>query len=418
MISGPHSSWVEVDLDALRHNFRQLQAVVAPAGLLAVVKSEAYGHGLVPVAETLLEEGAWGLGVAAAWEGLRLREAGVQAPIVVLGPVLPAEMEGAIRGGLAPAVFDLELAEELSLRSQARGRRTRVHVKVDTGLGRLSVPAEEARDFVQAVAALPGLEIEGIYSHLADAEGLDQSYTIRQYQRFQKCLEELEEAGIRIPLRHLAGSAAGMLLHEARLDLVRTGISLYGLWPAEETRLLMVSRGMDLLRFVNEQFQAPSGGRLDPTEGFLRPVLAFKTVIVQVKTVPAGSCIGYGCTFESTRETRVAVLPIGYADGYDRHLGNRGEVLVRGRRARIIGRICMNLCMADVTDLPEVEPGDEVVLIGRQGEVAISAEEVARKVGTINYEIVTRIPVHVPRVYLGRRPAPPEPPEVEATAAG
>lgn len=406
MITSPHLSWVEVDLDHVRHNFQQLQTLVAPAGLLPVVKSEAYGHGLIPVSAAVAEMGAWGLGVVAASEGIRLRQEGFTCPLVVLGPVLPAEMDEAIRHDLAPAVFDLELARELSRRSVAQGRRTRVHVKVDTGLSRLALPAEEALDFVLEVSRLPGLEIEGIYSHFADAEGLDQSYTLRQYNRFQACLARLEQAGLRIPRRHISGSAAGMLLHEARLDLVRLGISLYGLWPAEETRLLMVSRGTDLLRLVNEEFRnGNSGERADPTRGMLRPALSFKTVVVQVKDVPAGSCVGYGCSYETTRETRVAVLPVGYADGYDRHLGNSAEVLVRGRRARVVGRICMNLCMADVTDIPGVEAGDEVVLIGRQGDAVLPAEELARKIGTINYEVVTRIPMHVPRVYLGR-PAP------------
>lgn len=406
MINAPHMSWVEVDLDAVRHNFLQLKSLVAPAGLLPVVKSEAYGHGLVPVAAAVVELGAWGLGIVSASEGIRLRQEGFTCPLVVLGPVIPAEMDEAVRHGLAPAVFDLDLARELSRRSQALGRRTRVHVKVDTGLGRLSVPAEQALDFVLEVSRLPGLELEGIYSHLADAEGLDQSYTLRQYNRFQSCLAQLEQAGLDIPVRHIAGSAAGMLLHEARLDLVRLGISLYGLWPAEETRLLMVSRGTDLLHLVNEPFRnGNSGERADPTRGMLKPALSYKTVVVQVKDVPRGSCVGYGCSYETTRDSRVAVLPIGYADGYDRHLGNSAEVLVRGRRARVVGRICMNLCMVDVTDIPEVESGDEVVLIGRQGDAVLPVEELAKKIGTINYEVVTRIPMHVPRVYLGK-PAP------------
>lgn len=401
MITTPHTAWVEVDLDAVRHNFLQLQSLVSPSGLLPVVKSEAYGHGLVAVSAAVTELGAWGLGIVSAAEGVRLRHEGFTCPLVVLGPVLPAEMDESIRQRLSPAVFDLDLASELSRRSVALGRRTPVHVKVDTGLGRLSVTSDQALDFVLAVSRLPGLEIEGIYSHFADAEGLDQSYTLRQYNRFQRCLALLEEAGLRIPVRHIAGSAAGMLLHEARLDLVRLGISLYGLWPAEETRLLMVSRGTDLLRLVNEPFRNGSLERADPTRGMLKPALSFKTVVVQVKDVPTGSAVGYGCSFETARDTRIAVLPVGYADGYDRHLGNSAEVLVRGRRARIVGRICMNLCMADVTDIPEVESGDEVVLIGRQAGAVLPVEELARKIGTINYEVVTRIPMHVPRVYLG-----------------
>ncbi|MCE7871041.1 alanine racemase [bacterium CPR1] len=396
-----HKYWVEVDLGAIRHNFRRLQERIHPTGILAVVKSEAYGHGLLPVARVAVEEGAWGLGVVTAQEGLKLRQAGLMKPIVVLGPVIETEMERALQADLSLPVHELGLARHLSARAAAMGKSARIHLKVDTGLSRLSVPAEQALEFARAVMAMPNLELEGVYSHLADAEGLDQSYTLRQYQSFQGCLAELAAQGFRPRVRHIAASAAGLLLEATRFDLVRAGITLYGLWPAEETRLLLLSGGQDLLHALNRQFSAGDEVR----EDFLRPALSFKTVAAQVKDVPQGASVGYGCTFRTQRPTRLAILPLGYAEGYDRSLSNCGEVLIRGQRARVVGRVCMNMTMVDVTDVPDAAPGDEVVLIGRQGQQRVSAEEVAGWSGTINYEVVTRIPTVVPRIYRDERPS-------------
>lgn len=391
-----HKYWVEVDLAAIRHNFRRLQDRFRPAGILGVVKSEAYGHGLLPVAKVLAEEGAWGLAVVTAQEGHKLRQASIMKPIVVVGPVLAAEMDRALQADLSLPVHDLELARHLSARTQALGKRARIHLKIDTGLSRLSVPVEQSLDFARTVVALPGLELEGIYSHLADAEGLDQSYTLLQYQRFKTCLEDLAREGIRPRVRHIAASAAGMLLESTRFDLVRAGIALYGLWPAEETRLLLLSGGQDLLQSLNRQFSA--GAHVQ--EDFLRPALSFKTVAIQIKDVPRGASVGYGCTFRAQRDTRLAILPLGYAEGFDRGLSNAGVVLIRGQRARVVGRVCMNMTMVDVTDISEARAGDEVVLIGTQDGQRVSAEDMAGKIGTINYEVVTRIPPVVPRVYL------------------
>lgn len=391
-------AWVEVDLDAIRHNLRNLAACVAPGRFLAVVKSEAYGHGLLPIARVALQEGAWGLAVVTIGEALVLREAGIAGPIVVVGPVFPFELEEAVRADISIPVYSLEIADAVSATAIALKRTAKVHIKLDTGLSRLAVPVGAARPFLESVSRLPGLDIEGVYSHYADAEGLDQTYTLRQFRRFREGLALCQELGIRPRVRHISASAAGMLLADARLDLVRTGIAMYGLWPAEETRILMASRGQDLLSSVNELF---AGDQARPIDDFLRPALTYKTLVAQVKTLAAGTHVGYGCTYETSRETRVAILPVGYAEGYDRHLSNVGEVLVRGRRARVLGRICMNMTTVDVSDIPGVEMGDQAVLIGRQGEARISAEEVARKVGSINYEIVTRIPATIPRIYRG-----------------
>ncbi len=392
-----HKYWVEVDLVAIRHNFRKLQDKMRPSGILGVVKSEAYGHGLLPVAKVLVEEGAWGLSVVTAQEGLKLRQAGIMKPIVVVGPVIQSEMDRSLQADLSLPVHDLELARHLSARAVALGKTARIHLKIDTGLSRLSVPVEQSLDFARAVVALKGLELEGIYSHLADAEGLDQAYTLLQYGRFKSTLDQLAQEGIRPRVRHIAASAAGMLLEATRFDLVRTGIALYGLWPAEETRLLLLSSGQDLLQSLNQQFTAGA----EVKEDFLRPALSFKTVAVQIKDVPKGASVGYGCTFRTQRPTRLAILPLGYAEGFDRGLSNTGVVLIRGQRARVVGRVCMNMTMVDVTDIPDARAGDEVILIGSQHDQRVSAEDMAAKIGTINYEVVTRIPPVVPRVYIG-----------------
>ncbi|MHB2019216.1 MAG: alanine racemase [Candidatus Xenobia bacterium] len=388
-------TWVEVDLSRIVDNVRHLRRIVGPKPqLLAVVKSNAYGHGLIPVARTALGAGASFLGVAAAAEALELRAAGLDAPILLLGPALEEEQDDLIRADVRMAVFDLDTARRLSERGRALGRRALVHVKVDTGLGRLSVTEPQAAAFVQSVAEMPGLQVEGLYTHLADAEGMDQSYTMRQHATFRRIAEA---AGVQIPLRHLAGSAAAMLLPELRNDLVRIGISLYGLWPAEETRLLMLSQNRDLLALVNDEAAQTRG---DVRQlAFLKPALSWKALLAQVKEVPAHSTVGYGCTFEALRPTRIGVVSIGYADGFDRKLSNNGAMLVRGMRAPIVGRICMNLSMIDVTDIPGATAGDEVVLIGRQGDQELTAEEMANRVGTIHYEIVTRINWSIPRLY-------------------
>lgn len=392
----PHRAWVEVDLGAIRHNYRQLAHLVQPARVAAVVKSEAYGHGLLAVARTVLEEGAWGLCVVHVEEGVCLRQHGIECPILVVGPVLDFEMEAGITNRLTLAVFSEEQARALSKAAVGLGRNAKVHIKVDTGLARMSCFSEQAVPFVEHVAQLPGLELEGIYSHFADAEGLDQSYTLLQFSRFRDCVENLEQRGLAFSLRHISGSAAAMLLSEARLEVVRLGIALYGLWPAEETRLLMLSRGQDLLAVVNDQLR---NGQPHNLSELLLPALSYKTVAIQVKSVPAGCKVGYGCTYETQRPTRIAVLPVGYAEGFDRHLSNCGEVLIRGRRARVLGRVCMNLTVVDVTDIPEASAYDEVVLIGRQGAACLSAGEMANKIGTIHYEVVSRIPAHIPRLY-------------------
>jgi alanine racemase len=453
------NAWVEVDLSAIRDNFRQLRAIVGGGGpaagedkplppmigeappqapmigevppqapmigevppqaamigeappqaamigedkphLMAVVKSNAYGHGLVPVARAAVAAGATWLGVANVAEAVALRRGGINsAEIVILNPVLPAQVPAVIASNAIAVAFDHEVAEALAQAARACQGVLRVHAEVDTGLGRLSVLPEEAVAFVQGLRALSGLSVEGVYTHLADAEGLDQSHTLRQHARFSDVLTALAAQGFVPRYAHVAGSAAGMLLPELRHDIVRAGIALYGLWPSEETRLLMISREQDLNHLLHDASAQQRGVR--SIAAFLRPALRLVTRIAQVKQIPTGWNVGYGCTFEARRPTQVAVLPVGYADGVDRHLSNGGTVLVRGQRVPIIGRVCMNLTMVDVTDVAEVRCGDEVVLLGHQGKAQVTAQEWAERIGTIHYEVVTRLCWDLPRVYVG-----------------
>lgn len=398
-MSARHLAWVEVDLDAIAHNFVRLQEMAAPSRLMAVVKSFAYGHGLVPVARTVAAHGATAFCVASIDEAVALREAGISGFILVICPMLAEQAALAVRHDVTVAVFDLESAAAMGAVAASTGARLRVHAKIDTGLGRLSVLPDDGLAFVRALRAIEGLEVDGIYSHLADAEGLDQSMTLRQRASFEQVLDSLRNERVLPRHQHIAGSAAAMLMPALRYDFVRTGIALYGLWPSEETRLLMIAGTHSLPELLNDAEVQARGVRM--LASLLRPALQLKARITQIKEVPLGWSVGYGCTYRTRRPTRVAVLPLGYADGYDRGFSNDGYVLVRGQRAPVIGRVCMNLTMVDVTDVPDAAPDDEVVLIGRQGDEELSATYVAGIIGTIHYELVTRIRWDLPRVYQG-----------------
>lgn len=391
-----HRAWVEVDLERLRQNFRNLAALVKPARVAAVVKSEAYGHGLVPVAMALRDEDLWGVCVVTPDEGSILRRAGFDKPILVVGASFPEEMEQAVVDQLTLAVYDLEQARALSKAAAKVGCSVSAHLKFDTGLSRLASTTESASDFYKQVRSLPGLRLEGAYSHLADAEGLDQSYTREQYRRFCDTLEELGQEGFFPDLRHIGASAAALLLEKTRLDLVRIGISLYGFWPSEETRILHHGAMHNLAERLADEFSDRETVQL---ETLFSPVMSYRARVIQTKWLERDTKVGYGCTFETQRRTRVAILPVGYAEGYDRHLSNCGEVLLKGRRARVLGRICMNLTVVDVTDIEGVEQGSIATLLGEDGPGRITAEEWAAKIGTIQYEVVTRIPMSIPRVY-------------------
>ena len=368
-------TWVEVDLSAIGNNTRLVKKLVGPAvRVLVSLKADAYGHGALKVARTVLYNGASMLGVATMSEAVPLREAGITAPILVFGYIPPWQMREAVRLGLTVTLYTPEAVQALARTAQALDKAVRVHAKIDTGMARLGVRAERLDDVMELVQTIhahkPFLEFEGIYTHMASADAIDLSHSRQQLARFQRVLNLLDEYNLRPPIVHAANSATMLSLPEARFDMVRPGIAIYGLHPSTHLQLA-------------EGFQA---------------ALSFKTLVSQVKMIPAGECISYGCTYVTERPTRIAVLPVGYADGFRRSPQNWGYVLLHGQEAPILGRVCMDQCMIDVTDIPQVRVGDEVVLIGRQGQATLSAERVAERLGTINYEVVSEILARVPRV--------------------
>ncbi len=361
-------TWAEIDLDAIAWNVRNLKAHVGPGTMLmAVVKANAYGHGAVPVARAALEAGADRLAVNRAEEGVALRKAGIDAPILLLGPSLPSQAGAIVEHGLTPTVISKDLATALN-----EAGPVTVHVKVDTGMGRFGIMPEEALEFFRFLHTLPNLHVEGIFTHFAVADLADKSYTRKQFRRFREVLDLLEEHGLRPPIRHVCNSAATMDLPEMHLEMVRVGIAMYGLRPSDE---------------------------VEPAVP-IRPALSLKSRVARVRVLPPGSGISYGLTYVTEKETKVALVPVGYGDGYHRLISNRGQVLIHGRRAPIVGRVCMDQFVVDVSGIPDVKEGDEIVLVGRQGDDEISAEEVARWAETINYEVVTGLLPRAARRYL------------------
>jgi alanine racemase len=360
-------TWLRVDLDAIAGNVRLLRAA-AGVPLMVVLKADGYGHGAVRVARAALGAGASALAVATFGEGRALRERGIAAPVLVLGYLPPWQAEEALRLGLDCAVYDDEGADALAAAGAALGTPARVHLKVDTGMARLGLRPAEAGPFLARLRGLPGLEVAGIYTHFASADAADLSFARRQLAAFTGLLAELAAAGLRPPLAHAANSAAALRLPEARLDMARPGIACYGLAPGPDAPL-------------------PPG---------FRPALSFHSEVAQVKAHPAGTPISYGGVYVTPGPAVIATIPAGYADGVRRSPAWR-EVLVRGRRAPVVGRIAMDYLMADVSAIPGVRRGDAVVLIGSQGDETIGADEVAGWLGTISYEIVAGILPRVPR---------------------
>ncbi len=372
--------WVEIDGKALEHNLRQLRAGSAPGVLAcAVIKANAYGHGAGPVASLL--PGADWFGVSSLEEGLELRGLSVTRPILLLGHVPLAALDAAVDADLRLTVYNRETVEALSARPATR-RPARVHVKVDTGTARQGVLPAELEDFLRLVKRSRNVLFEGLSTHFANIEDtLNHRYAEMQIARFDEALAVVDRVAGRPPFIHTACTAAAVLFSATHFTMLRSGIGLYGLWPSRETMISAREKGGTVPDF--------------------RPVLSWKTRLVQVKSIPEGSYVGYGCSYRTTRPTILGVLPVGYADGYDRALGNRAHVLVRGRRAPVRGRICMKLCMVDLTDVPGARLEEEVVLLGRSGDEHISAEDMAEWAGTIPYEVLTAINTRVPRIYEG-----------------
>jgi alanine racemase len=369
----------EVDLGALVHNFETLQAVVSPARVVAVVKADGYGHGAAIVASTLEAAGADAFAVALVEEGLELRSASVRRPILVLGGVGPAAAREAFRAGLTPVVYDP--AQIAPLAAASGGAPLQVHLKIDTGMCRLGVDRRHLGELLHELDRNPAVRVAGVLTHLGCADAPDPGPTQAQLAAFDEAIAILQAAGIDPGLRHAAASAGAIRFPESRLDLVRLGISLYGVLPSPHP--------------------VGWGGLPTPRRPGLEPVLRVRTTVLQVREVPEGTAVGYGGTFVTRRPSRIATLAMGYADGLSRLLSNRGEVLVHGRRAPIAGNVCMDMTMVDVTEIPDVAAGDEVVVLGAQGDEMVTADEVAERSGTISYEVLTSLSRRVPRVYSG-----------------
>lgn len=364
----------EIDLDAIRHNVRQFREHLAESvRLMAVVKADAYGHGAVPVARAALSAGADCLAVAFLDEALELRAAGISAPILVLGYTPPRAVEEAVKNDVTLTVCSGEVVEALGRLAARKGRSVDVHVKVDTGMGRLGLLEEDVDSFLSLFARFPHLRIGGVFTHFACADESDKGYTHFQHRRLLGFVDRLREAGTGMPFVHCSNSAAAIDLPEYAHALIRLGISMYGYYPSEEVSRHTVR---------------------------LKPALTLKTKIVRLKRPPAGTGVSYGKTMTVDGSRWIATVPIGYADGLNRGLSNRGAALVRGRRVSIVGRICMDQTMLDVTEAMPVSVGDEVVLYGRQGDEVISVDEVARLLNTISYEVTCAVGRRVPRVYL------------------
>jgi alanine racemase len=376
-------TWLEIDVGALAANVRAFQGRLGGARLAAVVKSDAYGHGVALVAPAALRAGASWLAVWGANEGIPLRRlVGPDVPILCLGHTPPQDFEDAVAADLRLTLYDPGAVPALARAARALGRTARIHLKLETGTHRQGLEADEAAALARAAAADPSVVVEGVSTHFADIEDTtDHGYAESQLARFTEGVERIAAAGARPSVRHTACSAAAILFPRTHFDMARVGIGLYGLWPSRETLVSARERGLS---------------------GFaLHPVMAWKALVAQVKDVAAGGFVGYGRTWRAQRRTRIAVLPVGYFEGFSRALSSRAHVLVRGHRAPVLGRVCMNMFMVDVTDVPGSATGDVATLLGRDGDEVVSAEALAGWAGTIHYEITTRVNPLLPRIAVG-----------------
>ena len=363
-----------VDLDAIGHNMEAMKANLREGTrMIGVVKSDGYGHGAVPIAWAI-DPYVWGYAVATVEEGVILRKHGIKKPILVLG-VVPLDGYGLlVENEISSAVFQLKRAERLSSLAEKEGKKAVVHLVVDTGMSRIGYPVTEAAANEAAkICSLPGIEVEGLFTHFAKADEKNKEATDKQIEKYERFVTMLSERGITIPILHCSNSAGILDVQKANFHAVRAGISLYGIYPSEE---------------------------VDRNTVKLEPAMELKSFISYVKTIEPGTSVSYGGTFTADREMTVATIPVGYGDGYPRNLSGKGEVLIRGQRAKILGRVCMDQFMVDVTGIHGAEEEDEVVLIGRQGNEEITVEELARVGGGFHYEIVCDIGKRVPRIYI------------------
>lgn len=370
-------AYITVDLDVIQKNIRTLQKRLNHnTGILAVIKADGYGHGSVPLAKILSgAEGISGFGVATYEEAEELIDAGIKLPVLILGYTFPYSYEAIVKNQIRPAVFRSDTLQQLSETAERLHTAVKVHIKVDTGMSRIGIcPDESGLEFIKRAKVLPGIEIEGIFTHFARADEADKTSAKRQYDCFCKFAAKAEEVlGRTIPVKHCANSAAILEMPETGMDMVRAGIAMYGLWPSEEIR----------------KEAAP-----------LEPALSFYSHVVHVKEVEAGREVSYGGTFTTSKRTKIATVPVGYADGYPRMLSNRGSVLIHGVPCPILGRVCMDQFMVDVTEAGTVMEGDKVTLIGRDGRERLTAEMLSGLSGRFNYELVCNLNKRVPRIYL------------------
>lgn len=367
--------WAEIDLDGLAHNIKEVRRITNKEAIVtAVVKANAYGHGSIEAAKVFLENGANRLAVATLSEAVELRRADIDAPILILGYTPDSQHKIAVENDIIEAIYTLESAEKLSQVAGNLNKKAKVHIKVDSGMGRIGFPpVDSSIDKIEKISKLPNLEIEGIFTHFAKADEVDKAYTGKQFKNYKWVIEKLKDKNIQIPIKHVSNSAATIDLPEYNLNMVRGGIMIYGLYPSDE---------------------------VDKEKVSLKPAMTLKAKISHLKEVPEGTGISYGQIFVTKRKSKIATIPIGYADGFTRLLTSKAEVAIKGKRAPIVGKICMDQCMIDVTDIEDVKVGDEVVLFGDGTNGVPHIDEVAEKLGTINYEIVCMVGRRVPRVYI------------------
>jgi len=366
--------YAEIDLDIMAYNMRNIANLVNNKEVIAVVKADCYGHGALDVVPTLLENGASRLAVAVLTEGIELRNNNIKAPIMLLGYTPLNLGEELIKYDLEQTVYDLEYAKELSDIALKMNKKSKVHIALDTGMGRIGfLTTEKALSDVSEIYSLNGLDVIGIFTHFSTSDEKDKTYTTEQFAKFSDFTAKLSDLGIKIPLKHVSNSGAIMDMPETYSDAVRAGIILYGYYPSNE---------------VNKN-------NLD-----IKPALTLKACITRVQEMEEGMYISYGRTFKTNRKSLIATLPIGYADGYSRLFAKNGKVIINGKFAPIVGRICMDQCMIDVTDVGDVKVGDKVILLGAEGNLKFNADNIAEIMGTINYEILCMLKYRVPRVYI------------------
>lgn len=377
-------TWVEISKSALRNNLNVFKRRIGKdVSIMAVVKANAYGHGLIEIAKTAQQEGIEWFGVDRVEDGVLLRANGIKGHVLLMGYMVPANLEIALKHDLSFVAYEQEIIvrlRQLSKKGLLKKYPAKIHLKIETGTGRQGLEGQELIAFANDLKDIPGVTIEGLYTHYANIEDTtDHTFAEKQLARFTTEKARLEKVGITARFSHTACSAATILFPETHFNLIRLGISMYGLWPSKETHAVALRSHREIK---------------------LKPVLSWKTTVAQVKSYAKGTSIGYGLSESLTRNSKIAVLPVGYWDGFDRGLGSIGSVLIGGNRCKIVGRICMNMMMADVTDLKKVASGDEVILLGTHKKENISAEEIAGKIGTINYELVTRINPALERILV------------------